>query len=86
MPAIKIENIIWKETTNATYLPTEAIIDITDEEYQSGLDPSKFYTVLESYADVSVASFDVKVIMEKGPFLRYRKPQVNQLVYSGPLW
>jgi hypothetical protein len=86
MPVIKLENITWFDAPEHVELPTEALVEISDEEYSSDLVKSTFHKILENYANVQVESFEVKLVMGKGPVLKYRKPRDGELVFSGPLW
>jgi hypothetical protein len=86
VPAVKLENITWSSSPDGIILPSEAIIEITEEEYLEGMFQSMFHKVLEEYTNVPVESFTMEVIMKRGPVLKYRKQRKDELVFSGPLW
>ena len=85
MPALKIKNIVWREYPSGVDLPTEAIVEISDSEYEDWHTNSNWASVLESHTGVAVKSHESYVILEKGPVLKYHTPRPNQLVYSGRL-
>lgn len=86
MPVIKLEKITWLDASQDIELPTEAIVDISEEDYSSDLVTSTLHKILENYANARAKSFEVKLVMSKGPVLKHRKAREGELVFSGPLW
>ena len=87
MPALKIKNIVWKEYPSGVDLPTEAIVEISNSEYEDwDANPnSNWAFALESHTGVAVKSHEAHVILVDGPVLKYHTPRPDQVVYSGRL-
>lgn len=87
MPALKIKNIVWKEYPSGVDLPTEAIVEISNSEYEEwDANPnSNWAFALELYTGVPAESYETEVVLVSGPVLKYYTPRPNQLVYSGRL-
>ena len=85
MPALKIKNIVWEEYPEGVHLPSEAIVEISDSEYEEWDTNSNWASVLESHTGVAVKSHESHVVLVDGPVLKYHTPRPDALVYSGRL-